>query len=60
VAYLLRCLPAGGRQANGGQLFVALPVAGMPVFGGQDAATGPEYQYRLTQIVLAFTMSAPK
>jgi hypothetical protein len=51
------------RQAGkGGRLFAAFsaPLRACPFSGGRAGATGSEYQYRLTEMVLAFTMSGPK
>jgi hypothetical protein len=55
-------LAAGGRQAKGGRLFAAFsaPLRACPFSGGRGASTGGEYQYRLTEMVVAFTMSGPK
>jgi hypothetical protein len=55
-------LPAGGRQAKGGRLFAAFsaPLRACPFSGGRGASTGGEYQYRLTEMVVAFTMSGPQ
>jgi hypothetical protein len=58
----MRRLAAGGRQAKvGGCLLLFLRRCGPGSFsGGLAAATGREYQYCLTEMVLAFTMSGPK